>query len=414
MIDMVKYNYSMIDAILLILQKGGKTMTLISFFDPDPLDNIGDILFFQPRKCIFVGESHMIGGTEREKIDRFLRNRGMDTVVEYRTISYGDLEGATDILARIVMEYPDCVFDVSGGTEMLLSLAGRIREMFDIPIYQRRGQSQELLWQLDCNLDPGKVTLTIEEVVALHSGKVLEALSPPKSHEQLYKDIPKLWEIARMDPEAYNRTCQCMAYLIKHNESTAPHKLRISKQIQSRAPGRIDRKILEKLEEAGLICDVQSTDSGLQLTFCSDDLPELLKKAGNLLELVTCMAGSFADDSAMGISMDWDGVVESYGISGTRNELDVMLTVGLIPVCISCKNGVIDNKALYELDTVSRHFAGNFAKRILVATYVTQNAQSAQFLAQRAKDMGIIPMFDAHLYSFEEFKNKLRELCDVC
>jgi len=386
-------------------------MTLISFFDPDPLDNIGDILFFHPQRCIFVGEDNMIGVSEQEKIDRFLRNRRMDTVVEYRTISYGDLEGATDILARIVMEYPDCVFDVSGGTEMLLSLAGRIREMFDIPIYQRRGQSQELLWQLDCELEPNQVYLTIEEVVALHSGKVLEALSPPKSHQQLYHDIPKLWDIARRDPEAYNRTCQSMAYLLKHNESSKPMELRVTKQIRSRSPGRIDRGILSKMVSAGLIRDVKSTDSGLQLTFCSEDLPEILKKAGNLLELITCMAGSFADDCAMGISMDWDGVVESYGISGTRNELDVMLTVGLVPVCISCKNGAIDNKALYELDTVSRHFAGNFAKRILVATYVTQNAQSAQFLAQRARDTEIIPMFDAHLYSFEEFKAKLHDLC---
>ncbi len=386
-------------------------MTLISFFDPDPLDNIGDILFFHPEKCIFIGEDSVIRAPERDKITHFLQNRQMNTRVEYHSIPYGDLDGATDILARILMDHPDCVFDVSGGTEMLLSLAGRVREMFDIPIYQRKGQTNDLLWQLDCQLEPERVYLTIDEVVALHSGKVLDATAPPKSHEQLFRDVPKLWEIARKTPEAYNHLCQCFAYLIKHNEATQPLELEVSKKIRSRAPGRIDRGILAKMEKAGLVRNVKSSDEGLSLTFHNEDIPEILKKAGNLLELVTCLAGSFADDCAMGISMDWDGIVGNFGSNDTRNELDVMLTVGLVPVCISCKNGNIDNTALYELDTVSRHFAGNFAKRILVATYVNQNAQSAQFLAQRARDMGIIPMFDAHLYNFEEFSEKLRGFC---
>ena len=44
-------------------------MTLISIFDPDPLDNIGEILFVNPDKCIFIGESPILSKAERRKID---------------------------------------------------------------------------------------------------------------------------------------------------------------------------------------------------------------------------------------------------------------------------------------------------------------------------------------------------------
>ena len=173
-------------------------MTLISIFDPDPLDNIGDILFFNPHKCIFIGESPTLSKKERRRINSFLEHRSMETLIEYHCIPRGDLQEATDRMARLVSDNPDCIFDVSGGTEMLLQLAGRMTEMFDVPIYQRRGPGGNILWQRDCFMDPGRVSLTVEEVVALHSGVVLDAVSPPKVGEPLFRHIPKLWEIARI------------------------------------------------------------------------------------------------------------------------------------------------------------------------------------------------------------------------
>ncbi len=386
-------------------------MILISFFDPDPLDNIGDILFFQPSKCIFIGESSVIRKNEKKKILQFLKNRGMATAIDYHCIPSGDKDEALNRLTRLVEANPDCIFDVSGGTEMLISLAGYVAQLFDVPLYQRKGQSNELLWQMHCNLVPHKVSLTIDEVVALHSGKVLSATEAPEPGDRLYKDIPKLWEIARKTPDQYNSLCGAFAYLVAHSEGTDPLELKVSADVLSSSKGRLHMPMLREMEESGLIRDLQRPEEGLVLRFCSAGIRETLTKAGNLLEMVTVLAGAFAHDSAMGISMDWDGKLALYGNSGTRNELDVMLTVGLLPICISCKNGKIDNNALYELDTVSRHFAGNFAKRILVASYVNQNSTSADFLEQRARDMGIIPMFDVHKYSFEEFAQTLKGYC---
>ncbi len=387
-------------------------MTLISFFDRDPLDNIGDILFFRPEVCIFVGETDFVDNKARRGISQFLAGRNMDIRVEYYSVPQGDIDSAKGRLERILAEHPQAVLDVSGGTEMLIALAGSVADRLGVPMYQRKGQSNRLLWQSDCNLQPMPAALTVREVVMLHCATILDAKAPPAKDDPLFRHIPKLWEIGRKAPSDYNHLSTALANLTANSRTDDPLELYATKEELKRCPGHINDFLLREMAAEGLIHRLRMDSKALSFRFCSSGLREILTKAGNLLEEVTCLAAStFANDSAMGISMDWDGKVTGHGGSNTKNELDVMLTVGLQPTCISCKNGNIDNNALYELDTVSRHFGGRFAKRILVASYVNHNSQSAQHLRQRALDMDIIPLFDAHSYSFQEFTRELEKFC---
>ena len=90
------------------------------------------------------------------------------------------------------------------------------------------------------------------------------------------------------------------------------------------------------------------------------------------------------------------------------------MTYGMLPVCISCKNGEVKKEALYELETITEHFAGRYAKKVLVASYVAQDEETAKSLKQRARDMGIIPIFNVHEMTFDEFSQKLkRELIGI-
>ena len=42
----------------------------------------------------------------------------------------------------------------------------------------------------------------------------------------------------------------------------------------------------------------------------------------------------------------------------TKNEIDVMLMRGVVPVFVSCKNGAVKMDELYKLDTVAQRFGG--------------------------------------------------------
>ena len=383
-------------------------MTLISFFDEDPLDNIGDILYLEPETCIFIGESSVINRRRKNSISRFLEQRGMEITVEYICIPYGDVEEARDRLARLVMDYPDCVLDVTGGTEMMIALAGYIAGKWDIPLYQRKGRSGQMLWQLDCDLSSKKVALTVPEAVGLHSGAIISSTPVPDLGEALSRQIPLLWEIARQNPGAYNSTCNGLSYLTENNELPDTLEVVVPGQVFEDAP-YIDPEILLSLEKHGFIQNLNAQWGGISFTFCSQEIRSILTKAGTLLELVTCLAARHADDRAVGVVLDWDGTEMDKAVIQTRNEIDVMLTFGLLPVCISCKNGVFGRDALYELDTVSRHFAGRYAKRLLVASYVDKDQVSVDYLRRRAHDMNIVPLFDVHKYTFDALAKVLQK-----
>ena len=101
-------------------------MTLISFFDEDPVDNIGDILYLMPKRCIFLGESKLMKKRKRNIIEDFVKSRDLDVELVFRSLPSGDIDATLSLLRDLMVEYPDSIFDVSGGTELLIAAAGII------------------------------------------------------------------------------------------------------------------------------------------------------------------------------------------------------------------------------------------------------------------------------------------------
>lgn len=387
-------------------------MTLISFFDEDPVDNIGDLVFYHPARCIFVGPDIVMRKRRRGNIQRFLEARGWDTELVFRSVDPGDLEGAVEVLREFIGEYPDSVFDVTGGTELMITAAGIITGTYDIPVYQRKGQTDRILWQYGCQMESVRDHLTVREAVELHSAKVFdsETFEAWNVTETLRQDVCRLWEIANNNAADWNNTCDALAALDDASEDEDLLQVAVVSQAGRDAAMEINERVLLELMDGGFILDFDGNWGGMSFRFRDMDIRRILTKAGNLLELYTCMAADFADDWDVGVPLDWDGVTQPYGVADTRNEIDVMLTVGITPVCISCKNGMCTKEALYELQTLAEHFGGCYARKILVATYINYNDNARKSLIQRAKDMGITLIADTHKISMEEFSEKLREV----
>ena len=103
----------------------------------------------------------------------------------------------------------------------------------------------------------------------------------------------------------------------------------------------------------------------------------------------------------------WDG--ESGGQNDTRNEIDIFVMRDLVPVFVSCKNGEVHKEALYELNTVAEKFGGEYAKKVLVCTYISYSKSSREYILQRARDMKIEVVEDVDLLSGEEFLQEIRK-----
>lgn len=385
-------------------------MTLISFFDKDPLDNVGDILYLLPERCVFLGDDRIMKKRRRAQIEALVRERNLSVELIFRALPRGDIDGTLELLRMLITEYPDCIFDVTGGTELLLSAAGIISGMYDIPMYQRSSHSGRILWQYGCELTTAEASISVPEVIALHSGSVIQGDSflKPNLTECLYRDILLIWEIAKQRPSQWNNTCMALSSLAENGETEDLLEIVVTGQQNTAAFYRADDVILAELVTKGYLNDLDCSWGGISFRFRDEDIRKILTKAGLLLELYTYMAADWADDRAVSISLDWDGIDAERNVIQTRNELDLMLTYGMMPVCISCKNGEFDKTALYELDTVGRHFGGQYARKVMVATYVSKSPDSVTTLERRARDMNIIPIFHVHEMIFEEFSQRLK------
>lgn len=72
----------------------------------------------------------------------------------------------------------------------------------------------------------------------------------------------------------------------------------------------------------------------------------------------------------------------------TKNEVDVIMMRGMMPIFVSCKNGYINMEELYKLTAVADRFGGKYSKKVLVATAL-DNLDHSNYIRQRAADMGI-------------------------
>jgi hypothetical protein len=117
----------------------------------------------------------------------------------------------------------------------------------------------------------------------------------------------------------------------------------------------------------GIMKNFKVDQGYVSFSYKNDSVRDVLLDAGSLLEIMTYYSrkttGKYSD-CRIGVHIDWDGVITGHDV---KNEIDVMLLEGFCPVFISCKNGKVDQMALYELDTVAKRFGGKYAKKILMA-----------------------------------------------
>ena len=404
-------------------------MVIVEFFGRTPIDNMVATLVNRPDTVIFVGNPKLMKKSD-PVFRRFLAATGNTaTRIRYEEIRSHDFHEIVTLLDRLASEYPDCHFDITGGAPMVLAAIGVIYERYrsrGIELHQYNLRTGKVY---DCDLNGISVSgelpqLTVAQSILLHGGSVVpDRKSPPwDMSKDFCRDIFALWNICKTDCSGWNRRISALNSL--RPEPTA-HALELSTPLPAGSDSlRLDH-MLRRMEREGLLSELTLTDSRLHLRYKNRQVRQSLEKAGNILELYTCaVARSITDtdgrpcyqDSAVGVSIDWDGIIHSHqtGKVDTKNEIDVILMHGAIPVFISCKNGMVEEDELFKLNTVAEHFGGRYVKKVLVATTLGKKTQrSRQYFLERARDMGITVIAGVHKLPEPEFRERLRTLTDI-
>ncbi len=406
-------------------------MTAVEFFDRTPVENIVSALSTRPDKIIYVGDGRVMNKW-KNVYSTFLRRRGLDTELEFRSISGMSIEEIVGVLAEIVEQEDACIFEVTGGSESVLIAMGIVFERYrgrDIQMQYFRVRDNNVI---DCDRDGALILeevpmLDVIECVGLHGGVAeYERFGRDDGglSEEFCRDIEAMWSVCRRDPGRWNFHAGTVSSLV--NLSTA-QGLAVSVgsgQLRSVLKGDTRRLselevLLGELEDVGVLKELKTEGVRISFRFKSAQIKKCMTKAGTVLELWVLMnalrtvereGDAYYTDGLCGVKIDWDGQLGRGGSHDTENEIDVILTRGVTPVFISCKNGHIDDGELYKLNSVADRFGGEYAKKALVCTKTGRSEQNMGYLRQRARNMNITLIENVHKMEAAELRRLLRGL----
>lgn len=397
-------------------------MTVIEVLDKSSIENLYAPLSYPARRVVYIGRDAKETARECRAYRALFAARGMQTEVEAVTVTPG---GGREIetLAALFATPDTYLIDLVGGDEALLFLLGRAIETAK-PARALAHYGGTLAHRF---LAVGRETvrlprachpsLSVAETVALHGGRIAKCTdigAGKLSHGEiraLLADLDAMWEISRGDSAAWNRNadglaafealgCRCgMRFSV--TQRLAKEKKRADAYIRLHS-------FLPQLAAAGLVTDLVMQKGSISFRYKNAGVHTCLCRAGLLLELKIYLSALLAkgnggkpvfDDAATGVVLDWDRRTQD---AASVNEIDVLLTRGMVPVFISCKNGGYGEDELYKLAAVAARFGGRFAKKALVATGMSGNAARDAYFARRAADMGISLIPAVHTMSQAE------------
>ena len=406
-------------------------MVIIEFFAEAAIDNMIAALANRPETVVFVGDLKAMKKQET-RFRRFLEAVGnTQTRILFRGVKSHDFNEIVQVLEQLVREYPGCHIDITGGEDMALTAVGTVYERHrdsGIQLHQYNVRTGKVY---DCDLDgitpSGDIPpLTVAQSIILHGGSVISK-NPgdrgPDADAGSFEDILSLWDICKTDCPQWNSQLAILNNLRQYRVETGdPLEECIPVAALQNAAGEIHLgTVVDKLANARLL-RLSLGENLLCIRYKNDLVKYCLEKSGTILELYTCaVARSIRlkngqicyQDALSGVFIDWDGVPHdslSQEVD-TENEIDVILIRGVVPVFISCKNGVVEETELYKLCAVADRFGGRYVRKALVATTLgNKSERSRQHFQQRAEDMGVTLISGVHEMSSEEFAKALRLL----
>ena len=415
-------------------------MTYVEFFDKPPSENICACLTDIPERVIFIGDDRKQMERHIANYDKILSARGYNIEISYRSVSKSNLGFAVRVISEIVEAYDDCVFDITGGQEILLLALGMVCERYkdkNIQVHKinlRHGTVH------DCDKDGNTIyktplALSVEENVRLFGGEVIycdvdgENTYKWELTPDFLKDVELVWSICKRDVREWNAQLGVFMAIEKIGRvsedglTTVASRIDVENWLENRGNLKRIADVLEPLLFTGLLTRYDDKDkSTITISYKNSQVKRCLIKAGQALEMkIFTVAKTLAEkdgspvytDALNGVVIDWDGDIHDdceRGAYDTENEIDVFLMHGVVPVFVSCKNGYLSNDELYKLNTVAERFGGEYAKKVLVANAIDEMKENGKHLLQRAADMGIIVIKNIQDMDDTELAKKLRNV----
>ena len=375
----------------------------IEFLDDEPIENVITSLHFKIDKTIFFGFADVI--EKRKEITKnFLKKYCGVREVSFVCLPEYQLDSILATMRKVVeqemLRKNDVFFEVTGGESLILIAFGMLAESFKASMHSFDIETQKLIELNKENVTPisevaqrQNVKLDLDAFIEMQGGKINYRLHKGAKNLEdpaFEKLIEALWTVSSKYGEKWNffadflRRC-CVPDANLQVNVTGKQVLAAYRKVNRFRSIRELGKILAECAGTGALEDFVHTIEQLSFRYQDEKIKDILWDAGSILEMHTYMEErKNADDCMVGVHLDWDGVIYNHSLKDTLNEIDVLSLKGVIPTFISCKNGSVNQMALYELKTVADKFGGKYAKKVIAAPQGLNDTHSL-----RAKEMNI-------------------------
>lgn len=380
-------------------------VTYIEIFEDVAIENICSALAQTPKKIIFVGNN-------RNKMERacstyrsLLKQRNADIEIEFKACK-PEIPQIVKAFSKIIEKETRCCFDITGGYDIYLVALGAVLEKY------RNRNVQVHMFDInektisDCDNDgimPFKEfpRISVAENIAIYGGS-LKSTSVQNQSEVKAEDLNALWEIMkRFKGSDWNHMSDALTYIASRyfkSEKPLEYEVPFSDRTESFNFLKLAKgAIIYELVHAKLITNFFIGSTVMRFKFKNEFIKRCVTCAGNLLELKIYSLALNAkkedgktpvfNDVQTGVEIEWN-TRRKNGALSAKNEIDVLLMDGLIPVFISCKNGQVSIDELYKLNSVARNFGSKYSRKILI-TNKLKSSVGKDIFRQRARDMGI-------------------------
>lgn len=397
-----------------VFERSGKDITMntnIEFFDIEPIENLITCLNYKMDRVIYFGYKDTMTperiGDTRKSLKRLCSITDAKFIEVSKTNLDRMLERIEEEIKNERREGHNCFFDLTGGEDLLLVAMGILSTKYTMPMHQYQVRTNRLIVLngkdvpgIDKTGEERHVKFTLDDAIAIKGGVInYRQQKMSKSflnNAEFERDMAKIWRVVNDNPRRWNGLSGVFKNLIYEEDGnltviTNPGRLN---QVLRKCSGINFRQTLVALRELGdygILKAVQTEGDEIRFTYKNEVIRECLLDAGCPLELHTYFekknSGRYSD-CRVGVHVDWDGVMNGHE-EDVINEVDVLALEGFVTVFTSCKNGKVNQMALYELETVAGRFGGKYAKMELAATQKLSGAYE-----ERAEEMEIKILYE--------------------
>lgn len=390
----------------------GVLRVLIELFDPDPVQNLVGTCVFEPDVVVFLCDKRDSSLVKESAVYRLLRSRRLRSVPRFYYVNLQSPAEIRRVLHAVLQDYPGCIFDYSGGSDLLLLLSGEVCIPAGAPGYYidlRASRFVDVQRCVALGEEFAMPSFSADDIFALTGATIVGSGhfpggDPDAAFEQ---QALAVWDIVQKNPKAWDAF---VAYLQAISAGASGSLVDMGPRVLRGGKGslRANEAVLRRLQEAGVLVSCEFSGKQVRIQYPSLLHKKCLLNQGIWLELYCYImakkAGCFGDVRTS-VVIDWDGV--EAPADSTKNEVDVFMVKDITPVFVSCKMGLPTPLAISEIKLLSEKFGGRGSRTVLVTAAHLREENKA--LALRARDLGV-QLIDMSCLEKQGLSERFRQL----